>query len=135
MKKIILVLLLLTARVSFSQDVYCNAVPILDSLTLATGQTLSAGHDLSCYQIFKFYVPASFDGTEITLYSSIDGVTYAPCYNSDNEILKFTVTAGRWYVFKPFDYFWIDRYIKIFSNATASGADKFYLTKGRYYLK
>ena len=105
----------------------------LDSVSTANGDTLSSSADLKGNLLFTIEVPSSFDGTEITIYTSRDGSNFKPVYNSDNEILKVTVTAGRKYYLIPANYYWIDRYIKIESNSAASGADKFYITKGKYF--
>lgn len=128
-----LLLLLIIASSIFAQQSYYDAVPILDSVSTSNGDTLSAALDLRGLQLFTFKVPTSFDGTEITIYTSVDGVTYAPVYDSDNAILKFTVTAGRTYYLTPSNYYFLGRYIKLESNSAATGADKFYITKGKYF--
>ena len=138
MKKIVLavILAIVFAGNVFAQD-YFDTVPILDSVITANGTALSAIFDTRGFQIFKFKVPSTFDGTEITLYTSVDTVAanFAPGYDEDNTIYKFTVTAGRCYVLTPSSYSWIDRYVKLFSNVSATGSDKFLLTKQKYFKK
>lgn len=132
MKKIVVMLLLFSISL-FAQQTYYDAIPVLDSVSTANGDTLSSSADLKGNLLFTIEVPSSFDGTEITIYTSRNSSNFKPVYNSDNEILKVTVTAGRKYYLTPANYYWVDRYIKIESNSAASGADKFYITKGKYF--
>lgn len=133
MKKLLLIVLLFALSVSIQAQSY---VPKSDTVTIALGATLSEAFDTDGYKIFTIKVPSTFDGTTITIYHSEDttSANFNAVYDlDDNAILTFTVTAGREYRFKPADWFYLKRYIKILSSTTvATTADKFLVTRGKY---
>ena len=116
--------------------IYYDSAPILDSMTTADGSAISARLDSKGNQIFEIYVPATFDGTTIYIESSTDTTNNHKTYASDTDaVLSISVTAARWYRVKPSDYAYLGRYIWISSDATATGADVWKLTLGKFFKK
>lgn len=50
----------------------------------------------------KMYIPSGFSGASVSFQvAESAGGTYAALYQSDNTLVSYTVTAGRWYYLEP----------------------------------
>lgn len=132
LKKIFFALLLIVS-VSWGQTTYWDAVPVLDSVTTATGDSISGSLNTKGWEIFALKVPSTFDGDSVTIQTSHDGTTWEDPRNTDREILKFAAEPGDFIYFEPIQLYWLLAYARIYSNDPATGADKWYLYKGKYF--
>ena len=126
MKKTIIILLLLCGSL-FAQFTESTQYVIADT------DSFSSVIDLGNKRFFGLYIPSSFDGSAVTVYTSETTTgTFQPVYNEDDGAISFSVTAGRRYKATPTDYFMLQRYIKLKSGSAASGADTGYVYTGTY---
>jgi len=95
-----------------------NSLPV----KILTGQTKSEIVNVMGSTLKTLILPAVFTGTEISFEISIDGITFYPYYNIDNNLVKFSCTQGRAYGFAAIDFYSI-QYLKLVSNAT-EGAER-----------
>lgn len=93
-----------------------------NSVTITSGQTVSAAIDLLGQVLCQIQIPAAFTGTTLTFQSSHDDSTYQALYNSGNIALSITVAAGRNYNIAPPDFAGC-RFLKLVSGS-AEGADR-----------
>ncbi len=97
------------------------------TLTVASGQSLSASIDIKDQPIVAIEMPASWTTANLTFQGSNDGTTFKDVYNLDGDEYKITAAASRYIVLSPFEFQWA-RYIKVRSGTTGTpvsqGADR-----------
>lgn len=75
---------------------------ILESMTVAEDETLSAGVNLEGKRLLGFVTPAGYDGGVVTLYTSTDGVTFDKIvYDMYGTAVTFTPTVGHYTYVDP----------------------------------
>lgn len=101
---------------------FLNLVVKEEQVTIQNGQNKSNAIDLKGASLKTLFMPAAFDGTEISFEVSTDGVNFLPYYNIDNVLIKMNCAIDRAYGFAAIDFYSI-RWLKLVSNAT-EGSDR-----------
>ena len=121
-----------------SVSIYWDGIEYVDSVSMAAGELASNILDTKGYRISILSIPASYDGSTITIYdcSTRDGV-FEPVYGTaDDTVISFGVTAGQSYRMRPYDFSYLRRYVKIVSDVgAATTGDIFTLTFVTYKNK
>ena len=99
---------------------YVSLVVDTQDVVILSGQSESQPFQPKGTTPTKIYMPASFDGTQLTfLLSSDNGVTYLPYYNVDDVEVIYSVTQGRVYGLATIDLYGVT-HMKIVSDASES---------------
>ena len=106
------------------------------NIIIEDDSTGSIVFDTEGYTIFTLYFPASYDSALAYVYHSNDTTasTFRPVYDPDLNVIKsLVVTADREYLLSPQEYYYLKRYIRIFSSGAVDGADTIKAAIGKYY--
>lgn len=93
---------------------------VVNTITIASGQTTSSALDLQAQGVCGFLMPAAFTGTTITFSGSADDVTYGDLYNTSDTQFSVTVAASRYFCVNPGDFLGV-RYLKFVSGSAEGG--------------
>lgn len=80
----------------FSLASFGQSRAVLNSVTIADGQTVSSAVNVKRLTVASIVTPASFEGTTITFQVSYDGeTTWVPLHDSSGNVVTLTVASSR----------------------------------------
>jgi hypothetical protein len=92
------------------------------TVTIASGQTVSAAIDLTEYTLVGIIMPSTFTGTTMTFQASADNSTFVAMKDTSGSTISYTVGTSRYIPLDPSIFAGI-RFLKLVSGSSEGQDD------------